>query len=163
MSISRESRVTIMCTVDDWTTVFCPEGKASLMTVSILVSLILCVSVCHKCELYRSHENWIELVPCNFWGSVDKHWWFLNLNWSSDFVQDADILFHVFPGRGLVVNFRKKCGEMWWKKIIFTAFFVHLFAVNAVNRGELFFFTAFSVAVNFFHRLMRWIIFFQRI
>ena len=35
-----------------------------------------------------------------------------------------------------------KCGE---KKIIFTAYFLHLFAVNAVNRGELFFFTAFSV------------------
>ena len=32
------------------------------------------------------------------------------------------------------------------KKIIFTASFVHLFAVN---RGELFFFTAFSVAVNY--------------
>ena len=31
------------------------------------------------------------------------------------------------------------------KKIIFTAFFLHLFAVNAVNRGELFIFTAFSV------------------
>ena len=49
------------------------------------------------------------------------------------------------PGRGLVVNFRKKRGEMRWKKIIFTAYFLHLFAVNAVNRGELFFFTAFSV------------------
>ena len=49
------------------------------------------------------------------------------------------------PGRGLVVNFRKKSGEMRWKKIIFTAYFLHLFAVNAVNRGELFFFTAFSV------------------
>ena len=35
-----------------------------------------------------------------------------------------------------------KCGE---KKIIFTAYFLHLFAVNAVNRGELFIFTAFSV------------------
>ena len=35
------------------------------------------------------------------------------------------------------------------KKIIFTAYFLHLFAVNAVNRGELFFFTAFSVAVNY--------------
>ena len=33
------------------------------------------------------------------------------------------------------------------------AYFVHLFAVNAVNRGELFFFTAFSVAVNFFSPL----------
>ena len=54
-----------------------------------------------------------------------------------------------------------KCGE---KKIIFTAFFLHLFAVNAVNRDELFFFTAFSVAVNYsfspLNRLMRWIIFF---
>ena len=49
------------------------------------------------------------------------------------------------PGRGLVVNIRKKCGEMWWNKIIFTAYFLHLFAVNAVNRGELFFFKAFSV------------------
>ena len=54
------------------------------------------------------------------------------------------------------VNFRKKCGEMRRKKTNFTAYFLHLFAVNAVNRGELFFFTAFSVAVNyFFHRLMR--------
>ena len=31
------------------------------------------------------------------------------------------------------------------KKIVFTAYFLHLFAVNAVNRGELFIFTAFSV------------------
>ena len=35
------------------------------------------------------------------------------------------------------------------KKIIFTAYFWHLFAVNAVNRGELFFFTAFLVALNY--------------
>ena len=35
------------------------------------------------------------------------------------------------------------------KKKIFTAYFLHLFAVNAVNRGELFLFTAFSVAVNY--------------
>ena len=49
------------------------------------------------------------------------------------------------PSRGLAVNFRKKCGEMRWKKIIFTAYFLHLFAVNAVNSGELFIFTAFSV------------------
>ena len=33
-----------------------------------------------------------------------------------------------------------KCGEK-----NFTAYFLHLFAVNAVNRGELFIFTAFSV------------------
>ena len=47
------------------------------------------------------------------------------------------------------------------KIVIFTAYFLHLFAVNAVNRGELFFFTGLSVAVNyFFHRLMRLIIFF---
>ena len=46
------------------------------------------------------------------------------------------------PGRGLAVNFRKKCGG---KKLIFTAYFLHLFAVNAVNRGELFIFTALSV------------------
>ena len=45
------------------------------------------------------------------------------------------------PGRDLVVNFRKKCG----KKIIFTAYVLQLFAANAVNRGELFIFTAFSV------------------
>ena len=32
-----------------------------------------------------------------------------------------------FPGRGLAVNFRKKCGEMRLKKIIFTAYFLHLF------------------------------------
>ena len=50
-----------------------------------------------------------------------------------------------YPGRGLAVNFRKKCGEMRWKKIIFTAYFLHLFAVNAVNRGELFIFTTFSI------------------
>ena len=50
-----------------------------------------------------------------------------------------------YPGWGLAVNFRKKCVEMRWKKIIFTAYFLHLFAVNAVNRGELFIFTAFSV------------------
>ena len=40
--------------------------------------------------------------------------------------------------------------EMRWnaaKKIIFTAYFLHLFAVNC---GELFFFTAFSVAKNYF-------------
>ena len=47
-----------------------------------------------------------------------------------------------YPGRGLAVNFCKKCGE---KKIIFTAYFLHLFAVNVVNRGELFIFTAFSI------------------
>ena len=41
-----------------------------------------------------------------------------------------------YPGRGLAVNFREKCGE----KAIFTAFFLHLFAVN---RGELFIFTTF--------------------
>ena len=38
------------------------------------------------------------------------------------------------PGRGLVVNFGKKCGEMRWKKN-FTAYFLHLFAVNAVNHS----------------------------
>ena len=57
------------------------------------------------------------------------------------------ICLHIFmkannPGRGLTVNYRKKCGE---KKIIFTAYFLQIFAVNAVNRGELFIFTAFSV------------------
>ena len=57
---------------------------------------------------------------------------------------------HIFtsrshPGRGLAVNFCKKCGEMRWKKIIFTPYFLHLFTVNAVNRGELFIFTAISV------------------
>ena len=36
------------------------------------------------------------------------------------------------------MNFRKKCGEMRQKKIIFTVYFLYLFAVNAVNRGELF-------------------------
>ena len=45
------------------------------------------------------------------------------------------------------VNFRKCVGD---EKKIFTVYFLHLFAVNAVNRGELFFFTAFSVAVNYF-------------
>ena len=35
-----------------------------------------------------------------------------------------------------------KCGE---KKTIFTAYFLHLFAVYAVNSGELFIFTAFLV------------------
>ena len=49
------------------------------------------------------------------------------------------------PGRGLAVNFLKKCGYSHEKKIISTAYFLHLFAVNAVNRGELFIFTAFSV------------------
>ena len=39
------------------------------------------------------------------------------------------------PGRGLAVNFCKKCGEMQWKKF---------FAVTAVNDGELFIFTAFN-------------------
>ena len=37
------------------------------------------------------------------------------------------------PGRGLSVNCRKKCGE---KKIIFIAYFLHIFAVNAVNCSE---------------------------
>ena len=37
-----------------------------------------------------------------------------------------------------VVNF----GEMRWKN--FTSCFLHLFVVNAVNRGELFIFTTFS-------------------
>ena len=35
--------------------------------------------------------------------------------------------------RGLAVNFRKKCVEMRWKVIIFTAYLLHLFPVNAVN------------------------------
>ena len=44
-----------------------------------------------------------------------------------------------------------KCSE----KIIFTAYFLHLFAVNAINRSELFIFTAFSVSLqkNFFSRV----------
>ena len=41
------------------------------------------------------------------------------------------------------VNFCQKCGEKRWKNFI--AYFLHLFAANAVNRGELFIFTAFSV------------------
>ena len=49
------------------------------------------------------------------------------------------------PGRGLTVKFRENCGEMQWKKIIFIAYSLHLFAVNGVNLGELFIFTAFSV------------------
>ena len=53
-----------------------------------------------------------------------------------------------YPGRGFAVNFRKKCGEMRRKKIIFTAYFLHLFAVNAVNRGELFIFTLFSILLQ---------------
>ena len=44
----------------------------------------------------------------------------------------------------MVVNFCKKCDE----KKVFTAYFVHLFAVNAVNRGELFIFIAFSVFIK---------------
>ena len=53
-----------------------------------------------------------------------------------------------------------KCGE----KKIFTAYFLHLFAVNAVNRGELFFSPRSRWRwVILFHRLMRWIIFFHRI
>ena len=43
------------------------------------------------------------------------------------------------------MNFCKKCGEMQWKKTIFTAYLLHIFVVNAVNRGELFIFTALSV------------------
>ena len=39
-----------------------------------------------------------------------------------------------------MVNFCKKCGE----KIFFTAYFLHLFVVTEVNRGD-FFFNAFSV------------------
>ena len=50
---------------------------------------------------------------------------------------------HCYPVRGLAVNFRKKWGEMRWKKLNFTAYFLHLFAVNAVNCGELFIFPAF--------------------
>ena len=48
---------------------------------------------------------------------------------------------------------------MWWKKI-FTAYFLHLFAVNAVN----YFFSPRSRwrLIIFFHRLMRWIIYFHR-
>ena len=33
--------------------------------------------------------------------------------------------------------------EMRWKKIMFTAYFLHLFVVNTLNRCELFIFTAF--------------------
>ena len=44
--------------------------------------------------------------------------------------------------RWIFVRNAVKCGE---KNIIFTAYFLHLFAVNAVNRGELFIFTASSV------------------
>ena len=43
------------------------------------------------------------------------------------------------PGSGLAVNFCQKSGEMRSKEITFTAYFLHLFAVNAVNRRELFF------------------------
>ena len=42
-------------------------------------------------------------------------------------------------GRGLAVTFHMKFGEMRWKQLIFSAYFLHFFAVNAVNRGELFF------------------------
>ena len=43
--------------------------------------------------------------------------------------------------RWIFVRSAVKCGE---KNIIFTAYFLHLFAVNAVNRRELFIFTAHS-------------------
>ena len=41
------------------------------------------------------------------------------------------------------VNFCQKCGENGWKK--FNAYFLHHFAANEVNRGELFIFRALSV------------------
>ena len=63
------------------------------------------------------------------------------LNFTRDIQSRVEVWWWIFVRNAV------KCGE---KKIIFTAYFVHLFAVNAVNRGELFFFTAFSVAVNFF-------------
>ena len=50
----------------------------------------------------------------------------------------------LFPSRGLVAKFWKKCGEMQWKKI-FTVYFLHNFAVN---RGEFFIFTAYSVFIR---------------
>ena len=43
--------------------------------------------------------------------------------------------------RWIFIRNAVKCGE---KKIIFTTYFLYIFAVNAVNRGELFIFTAFS-------------------
>ena len=44
--------------------------------------------------------------------------------------------------RRIFVRTAVECGE---KKIIFTAYFLHAFAVNRVNRDELILFTAFSV------------------
>ena len=53
------------------------------------------------------------------------------------------------------VNFCQKCVENGWKK--FNAYFLHLFAANAVNRGELFIFTAFSVLFKKKTLLDKWL------
>ena len=53
------------------------------------------------------------------------------------------------PGRGLAVNFRKKCGEMWWKKNNFHRVFRTSFCGECGESRWIIFFTAVSVAVNY--------------
>ena len=48
------------------------------------------------------------------------------------------------PGQSLVVQFCRGRREMRWKQIIFTSFFLNVFAVNAVKCGELFNFTQYN-------------------
>ena len=58
---------------------------------------------------------------------------------------------HTDPGRGrvfLVVNFCKECGELRKKKI-FTAYYLHLFALNAVNRCEISFLHEIKLLISF--------------
>ena len=48
------------------------------------------------------------------------------------------------PGQSLMVQFCRGRCEMRWKQIIFTSYFLNVFAVNAVKCGELFIFTQFN-------------------
>ena len=89
----------------------------------------------------KIYQKLLTLKNVLVFGDQLEEMWSRCDNWVTRKIQSVKPV----PGRGLAVNFRKKCGEMRWKKIIFTAYFLHLFAVNAVNRGELFIFTAFSV------------------
>ena len=59
------------------------------------------------------------------------------------------------PGGDLVVKFRKKCGEMRWKKTSTSIFYIFCGECDESNCGELFIFIAFSVFLqkdNFIHR-----------
>ena len=101
----------------------------------------------------------IWLTSPNWWGGMRQIGLVAGTPVLSTTDVDYDLLVDFdLPGRGLMVNFCKEYGEMRWKKLIFTGYFLHLFAVNAVNRGESFILTAFTAITAFLtniHRIHR--------